>query len=595
MTKDFSFISKLYRKYLISSCIGILGSVLGSIANNIIAGSLLGSEALSVSGITIPIYYAFNTLGALLGIGGSVFCASLIGKEQHEKSRQAFTVVYILTVLITAIISAVCLLNVDGLLSLLGADESLYSTAHDYTVIMLIGGIFTVGVYPAFHLLRLDGRTTASVMVFMINAAVNIVLDFVFILGFGMGLEGVSLATVIGTGVAAITGAVMLFSKSNNFKLVKVTPKQCLELSLELFKVGSPSAAENLCNLFRSMLLNIIIMGAFGSIALSALSVTNSINSFALVIIAGVSGTLVPFIGVFSAEKDISSMRQLMKASLKWGVILTAGCAAICIVFSGFISGIFGMNDGERLSTASHAIMIFSISFVPAILNKILISFHQSNKHTVLANAMTIGRSFVFVIASAYVLSVCGLGVDAIWHSFWIAEILTLVLGMVMSLFISAKNKHLERFSLLDDSAENNGSYTSFAVENSSEAISQCAEQIGEFCESNEIPMKRAMKIQLALEEMLSSISQHSIKDKQLTMSVRILYTNPAVVLRIRNEGDLFNPIAYYEAKKKNIKTDDLDAMLELEDSLGIKMVVDTADVVDYRRTFGINNLTVIL
>ena len=63
--------------------------------------------------------------------------------------------------------------------------------------------------------------------------------------------------------------------------------------------------------------------------------------------------------------------------------------------------------------------------------------------------------------------------------------------------------------------------------------------------------------------------------------------------MRLRYDGKKFNPIAYYEEKKND--TNDVDAMLALVDMLGMKLVTDTCDVVDYRSTFGVNNLTVVI
>ena len=83
--------------------------------------------------------------------------------------------------------------------------------------------------------------------------------------------------------------------------------------------------------------------------------------------------------------------------------------------------------------------------------------------------------------------------------------------------------------------------------------------------------------------------------DEKLTMNVRILLVQGTIVLRIRNGGAEFNPVAYYEQRKVNVVEDNIDAMLALDDSLGIKMICDTADVVDYRRTFGVNNLSIII
>ena len=66
------------------------------------------------------------------------------------------------------------------------------------------------------------------------------------------------------------------------------------------------------------------------------------------------------------------------------------------------------------------------------------------------------------------------------------------------------------------------------------------------------------------------------------------------IVMRIRYNGKKFNPIDYYESKKKS-GDNTLEDMLDLDDSMGIKMIIDVCEVVDYRTTFGLNNLMMLL
>ena len=115
------------------------------------------------------------------------------------------------------------------------------------------------------------------------------------------------------------------------------------------------------------------------------------------------------------------------------------------------------------------------------------------------------------------------------------------------------------------------------------------------------------MLIYLSLEEMLVSIKEHCFpEDETQTISIRILLTpgqtpeKPDIILRIRSGGTPFNPIDYYERHRtETVSTgelDELDGLLEgLDDSLGIAMIVAAAPVVDYKTTFDVNNLTILL
>lgn len=139
--------------------------------------------------------------------------------------------------------------------------------------------------------------------------------------------------------------------------------------------------------------------------------------------------------------------------------------------------------------------------------------------------------------------------------------------------------------------------------------------RISAFCEENQLPPDKSMLISLSLEEMLLSIKDHCFpEDEEQTIDVRILIapgdvSEAPIVLRIRCSGEPFNPIEYYErcqtesafqldlaAPEDLDDPEELDSLLAgLDDSLGIGMIVAAAPVVDYKTTFGVNNLTIIL
>jgi hypothetical protein len=199
----------------------------------------------------------------------------------------------------------------------------------------------------------------------------------------------------------------------------------------------------------------------------------------------------------------------------------------------------------------------------------------------------------VFVILPAYLLAPL-LGLSGVWLSFTVAECSALC-ALFIALFW---RKQVKRFNilLLDLHAEMNGSYISFVVKAETQSIVESVEKIANFCEQNDLGVKQTMLVRLSLEEMLVSIRDHCLAGMpEQIMDVRILVVPDnkrkngfMVILRIRNDGPCFNPIAYYEKHKAK-------GLINEGDSLGIEMIIKAAESVSYKSTFGVNNLTVIL
>lgn len=594
MYDDSRLINSVYNTFLVSSILAILFNATSQIVNNLVIGNAISSEKLSVTGLVLPIYYVFATLGNMMGIGGSILCSKLIGQGCFERCKHAFTVTYVFTVAVSMALGALTFLMLPQIIPLLGTPEALYHDVYQYAAVMCVGGVFTACIYLAFNFLRLDAKALSAMLVFVVMAALGAGLDYVFVVRMGLGLFGVSLATSIAAAAASVMGALILFLKGDSVRLARMDAPTFFALTGELIKIGSPGAGENVCILCKSLVLNRLLASAFGAMALSAYSVTGSVNAFALAFICGAAGTIAPFVGVFGTEKDTGSVRKVLRQALIKGGALTGAVTLLCLIFPGQIARLFGMTSGDGLQMAQSAVRIFALSFPLALMNNILISLHLANGRTLLANVLTALRNFVLIAAFALALT-GSMGVNGVWNSFWMAEAATLLVAICWHLAVASKDKNLSPLTLLDESTEKNGSCISFTVSNSVESIMESVEKISAFCEDNELNMKKAMRVSLALEEMLTSIKNHALGDNALlTMNVRIIILEGVVVLRIRNRGALFNPLAYYAAKKHG-EDMNLEAALDLEDSLGIKMIVDACEVVDYRTTFGINNLTVIL
>lgn len=157
---------------------------------------------------------------------------------------------------------------------------------------------------------------------------------------------------------------------------------------------------------------------------------------------------------------------------------------------------------------------------------------------------------------------------------------------------------------LLDRRYEESGQTIAFSVHSRVEEILEASRRISSFCEENVLDPKRSMLISLSLEEMLVSIKEHSFPgEEDQDISIRILIVpgegpqgRETIVLRIRCSGAPFNPIDYYERHRQSAAgSGGLDLLDSLDDSLGIAMIAAAASSVDYKTTFGVNNLTVTL
>jgi Na+-driven multidrug efflux pump/anti-sigma regulatory factor (Ser/Thr protein kinase) len=555
-----------------------------------LVGLYLDPAALSVMSVVSPVYVIFTAWGALLGVGGAISCAGAIGEGLIEKCHQIFTVTYLLNLLIAVFLTAILLLFIDPLLRFLGAGPEIFEDAKRYVVINIAGGFFIMSIYPAYDMLRLDGRYGASMLIFFVMMALTILLNIVLLSAFSMGVEAAAYAAVVGSAAAGTAGAAMLFTRSKNFHLTSSIFKKTYRGGLRqiirnIIVTGSPNAIGSICIVGYTIVLNRLLAASFGIFALSAFKLIGTIAAFNLILVYGVTDPFTQFVAVFKVEKDSKSIRQLLAGVFKWGGIFILCFTGLCEFFTPQIAGLFGMSSQDTLIIAAPAIKIFALSLMPALINTIIICIHQAGKRLVLANILMVSRLFIVIVIAAPLLSAM-IGITGVWHSFWIAEVATLLLAVVLSFICRWRNgRYLSPVFLLDMEAELKGVYKSFSVKNSDESITQSSSGITEFCGKNKLGAKLSMAISLSIEEMLVLIRKHSLRGKDnATMNVRVLIEENGVILRIRNAGPDFNPVNYIRGG--GVPEDEI---------MGIKMILAIAENIDYRNTFGINNTTILL
>lgn len=601
------FISDTFRRALIPAIFSMAGVMASTLANSLIAGNLLGDGVLAVLSIANPLYFLFATIGSLAGAGASSLAAWCIGRNDREGSYAAVTLAALLSLALSFLLALLGLLFLNPLVQLLGAEGELLAPTRQYVAIYLFSGIGIAGIYPPFFLLKLDGRHKLSMALFLGLAAACVGLELFCVTILDMGLSGVALGCTISNVSTALIGWAFLLGKKSSFRLC--SPAKIRGNAKKMLLAGSPAALNNLCSVLRSISLNLTISSLAGSLGLSAFSVLSMASNLSLIFINGLSQTTGPFVGVFTSERDNASLRQIEQQALKLGLLMILPAAAVLAGLAVPFCRVFGVTDPETWTLAVSAVRLFALSMIPAMLSTLLMNYYLSAGRTWLANLLTVCRSYLMLILSVHLLTP-SLGLSGVWLSFTLAELLAwLVLAAALVLLrLLGKHPELQGILLLDRRYEQEGQYISFSVLSTVEEIMNASLRISSFCEENELDPSRSMLISLSLEEMLISIKDHSFpEDDAQSISIRILIfpdkeeKEPTIVLRIRCAGQPFNPIDYYEQRKAETDqqpADELDFMENvdiLDDSLGIAMIVAAAPVVDYKTTFGVNNLTIVL
>ena len=575
------FLTKIVYRFLLPSVFSMLGTRVSGLINGVLIGNMLGSTGLGVMSIVSPISLTYMSLGSLLGVGGSILSSIALGRGEKDACNQTYSLAYILALFFGLALAVVGWMNLEPIVRFLGArDENIYHVL-DYARYYILGGMFTLLLYIPLNYLRIIGKPNRAMTMLLLMSLLNIVFSIFFVAVIGMGTGGVALGSSISACVTFVYGAMLLRGKDSPLKITR--PKSSIRGIMALAGAGSPSALNNVCRAIQTISINRLLANMAHFLACYSLVGTGS--DFVLAIVLGVSQTAVPLVGISFGERDYRSITVVLRQALKIGSAVIGVVAVLLLLFRDQVGLIFGLRDASMLGDVGTAFLFLALSVNLALINNLIANYFSATRRSAIANAIVVCRLVFYFLLPAYLLFP-SIGIYAVWGSLILAEALTLLTAFIIVRIMHRRDPSLSPFLLLKKISEDSA-VIDFSVKNTAEDAAFASEKISGFCEENDIPMQKSMAISLTLEELLVLVNAHSHGEKEAFTDIRIVKMQDVVMLRIRNIGRHFNPIEYYRAHK-----DDEDGF---GGTLGIAMILKMAETVEYRQTFGVNNLIILI
>ena len=291
-------IGKLLFKLAVPSVIAQIVNMLYNIVDRIYIGHIPGSGSLALTGVGVclPIIMVVSAFAALVGSGGAPRASIFMGKDDMDSAEKILSGCFTVQIIISAILTAVLLLFGRSMLLTFGASENTIDYAVDYMSIYAVGTIFVQMTLGMNMFITAQGFSKTSMLTVTIGAVCNIILDPIFIFGFGMGVKGAALATIISQAVscgwvlAFLTGKkTFLRIKKEYLKPVPSIVFPCLALGLSTFVMQSSESVISVC--FNSSLLKY-----GGDLAVGAMTILTSTMQFAMLPLQGIGQGAQPLI-----------------------------------------------------------------------------------------------------------------------------------------------------------------------------------------------------------------------------------------------------------------------------------------------------------
>lgn len=315
--------------------IGSLVTMVYNLSDTYFVGILNDPIQNAATTLAAPAMVLFYGITNLFGIGSSSLMSRCLGIKDIESVKKASATGIYLSLICAVILSAVTLIFNKQTLIILGTDEITYLSTKNYmfwTVCM--GAIPSILSIVFGYLLRADGKAVQASIGQISGCIINIILDPVFILpwGLNLGAEGAGLATFIAN-LVACTYFICIVYKDRHNSYVCINPEYiCLDRSIiaDIFIVGVPGVFQNVLNVISMTILNNIV-AVYGANAVAAVGIANKVNQLPIQIVFGFTQGVMPLIGYTFAARNYPRMKESIK---KTYIITLSSLLAVTVLFN---------------------------------------------------------------------------------------------------------------------------------------------------------------------------------------------------------------------------------------------------------------------
>ena len=430
-------ISKLLLAFAVPCVISMLINSIYNIVDQIFIGKGVGTLGNAATNVIFPLVIIFNAIAGLIGNGAAANLSLKLGENDKKSAAKSIGQAVSLSMVISVVVSVIAYIFIPQLVYLFGCTESVYQYAIDYGRIIIIGAPFMIIYSSLSNIIRADGSPKYSMVMLVIGAIINIILDPIFIFTFNMGVKGGAIATVIGQVISFIIAVAYL----GKVKSVKLT-KEDFKLDKNTFRIlslGLSSFITQATILVLFIFMNNIMtkLGAstkFGAdIPLSVYGVISKINSLYISTVLGISIGAQPIIGFnYGAGNEIrvkETIKKVLTVNFITGIIFNI----IFVLFPRQLAGIFISNTDASYELFMEFATLMCRSFLLVIaLNALEMTTSiviQSLGNVVKSTAVTFIRQIMLLIPIALILAFAfGKGIYGVLYAGCIADILCFII-----------------------------------------------------------------------------------------------------------------------------------------------------------------------
>ena len=390
--------------------------LLYNVVDRIYIGHLpqVGDMALTGLGVTFPVIVIIAAFTSLFGSGSTALFSIARGRRDEEEAGRILGNAFALLMLASAVLFGFCYLLREPILYLFGASPVSVGYASQYLEIYLFGTAFSMAATGLNGYINAPGFHRTGMLTTILGAAANIALDPVFIFGFGMGVRGAALATVISQGLSAAWVLRFLTGKKALLKLRSDMIRINWKRTKSIMAIGLPGFVMQGTNSLVQIVCNNQLQAYGGDLYVGIMTVLNSVREILSLPVMGITSGAQPVLGFNYGAKKNDRVKEGIRFMALLGVAYTVLAWIVVMLVPQQLMAVFS-GDTALVNTGAHMLNLYFFGFFFMAFQFAGQTTFQSLGKVKQAIFFSLFRKVMIVVPLTLVLPTIGLGVEGVF------------------------------------------------------------------------------------------------------------------------------------------------------------------------------------
>ncbi len=395
-----------------------------------------------------------TTFGQAIGIGGASIISRSLGSNEKDKAILTLNNLLHSVVIVNIIVITIAFIYLEPLLRVFGAGDEFIDLAIDYARITLIGSFAMNIINVTMASVRAEGNTRYAMIVMMIGAVLNLIVDPIFIFVFHWGMKGAALATTM----SQILGASMaLWYYASGKGILHITKEKLLarpqwSILKESFSIGISSFIRHSATILIIILLNHRLLLYGETIAVAIFGIIFRLLMFNFMPVLGVNQGFMPIVGYNYGSQNYDRVHHVLKVAIKVTSLFSIFTFLVFFIFAKPLIAMFG-NDAEVINLGYKAFRIIVVTLPIVSFQVIASGLYQALGKVWPSIFLAVFRQVLFLIPCVLILPLF-YGLNGIWYAFPLSDFLAAIITLVMLLNQIKTLKEAQTSSII--TSENN-------------------------------------------------------------------------------------------------------------------------------------------